>query len=254
MKTRLFLAIFVLLSTLPACVPASGDLALECAAPHAALANLRAMYPFPDHFDDAENPVKQGGEFDVMQYFDIFTHLSMRQGYVLDYVYVFDGMGGYPLLYVRPAGQAPYASQRELYESQAATEAYMDYVETDDSPAGYLEYILLAGVASKFYLWWHANYNDASILCGRQEVHAILSGLGEFGSPMPLSSRLRAYLLRDVAPQVVIAEETVEVRVVIFTQWGGFYRQVFTIQRALPHNILDFTEENLAPYDCGIMF
>ena len=85
-------------------------------------------------------------------------------------------------------------------------------------------------------------------------IGRIASSLGDFGQPMSPLSRLRTLLLRDVAPTVSTGEQTAEVRLVVFTKWGGFLRWTFTIDRNSPHRILDVKEEILVPYDCGVMF
>ena len=104
MKKSSFLIVFVLL--LSACGPASdksGTIS-TCRATVKAISALTGGLEIPDYFL-AENPVKTGSEFDVMDYFSVLDHLSMQPGYVLDYVYHYDGMGGYPVLYARPSGQ-----------------------------------------------------------------------------------------------------------------------------------------------------
>jgi hypothetical protein len=208
---------------------------------------------FPAHFQ-AENPVKTGDEFDVMQYFSVLDHLSLQPGYVLDFVYHYDGMGGYPVLYVRSASQPPYATEADLTASGTST-SYLDYVQTDDTPESYFQFVVLAMMGSQFYLFWHAGYNDSQIVCDKVAVNNILSSLnGDFGYRISLASRVRALLLNDVGPSVVIGEQTVEVRFVTFTLWGGFFEQIYTLSRSMPHTIQDVQEKNLVPYECGVMF
>jgi hypothetical protein len=79
-------------------------------------------------------------------------------------------------------------------------------------------------------------------------------GEGGFGLRMPVTSRLRAAFLHDLEPAVVIGDQTVEVRFVTFTKWGGFYLTTSMLDRSSPHTILDVQKKNLIPYDCGIMF
>ncbi len=225
---------------------------IDCAGALEALYQARGDMTFPENFQ-TENPAKQGGEFDANNYFQALTHLSMQPGYVLDYVYHFDGMGGYPMLYARPAGQAPYATEEE-YAASGDNSDYLDYVQIDDTADGYFQYVMLDVLGPQFYLFWHANYNDYQIICDTAAARSIGSSLGDFGQPMSPLSRLRTLLLRDVAPTVSTGEQTVEVRLVVFTKWGGFLRWTFTIDRNFPHRILDVKEETLVPYDCGVMF
>jgi hypothetical protein len=60
--------------------------------------------------------------------------------------------------------------------------------------------------------------------------------------------------LRNIVPVVILQDDVAIVEVVTFTKWGGFYRYTYTISRDLPHTILDLKQENLVPYDCGVMF
>ncbi|NCP16474.1 hypothetical protein GW866_05455 [bacterium] len=242
-------AFFALLACRLSSAPASE---IDCAGALEALHQVRGDMSFPDNFQ-TENPAKQGGEFDANTYFQALTHLSMQPGYALDYVYHFDGMGGYPLLYPRPAEQAPFRTEAD-YAASGDSSDYLDYVQIDDTAEGYFQYVVLNILGSQFYLFWHANYNDYQIMCNPSDVRDIAASLGDFGRPMSLLSRLRTLLLRDVAPTVRTSEQSVEVQLVVFTKWGGFLRLTFSIDRNFPHRILDVKEKILVPYDCGVMF
>jgi hypothetical protein len=253
MKKSSFLLVFVLL--LGACGPASEDSGAisTCRLTVDAMSALVEGLEFPANFQ-AENPAKSGGEFDVMKYFSVLDHLSMQPGSVLDYVYHYDGMGGYPLLYVRPVSQPPYATETDL-PAGFDRSGYLDYVQADDTPEGYFQFVVLAMMGGQFYLFWHANYNDSQIVCDKADVKDIVVSLnGDFGYRISLAPLVRAALLKDVGPSVVISEQTVEVRLVTFTHWGGFFLESYTLSRAMPHTIQDVQKKNLVPYECGVMF
>lgn len=247
--------IIIFIFLLNACGPApEGSRTLSaCRATVDAMSALTGGLEIPENFQ-TENPVRNGGEFDVMKYFTVLDHLSMQPGYVLDYVYHFDGMGGSPLLYVRPADRSSYATEADLAASAESTN-YLDYVQTDDTPESYFQFVLLAMMGNQFYLYWHANYNDSQIVCDKVDVTDIVATLnGDFGYRISLPSRIRAALLTNLTPTVNIGEQTVEVRLVTFTRWGGFYAEAYTLSRAMPHAIEDMQEKNLVPYECGVMF
>jgi hypothetical protein len=250
-KLKLLLVVIVLLT---ACGPkAGGEAITNCRVLVDGMAALNSDLQIPQYFL-ADNPIKQGGEFNVMQYFKVLDHLSIQPGYTLDYVYHYDGMGGYPVLYAYPAGQPPYATEADL-EAAGEKTNYLDYIQTDDTPESYFQLVLLALKGNQFYLNWHANYNDKQAVCDKTDVNDIVATLdGGFGYRMPLASQARAKLLGGVEPSVVVGEQTVEVRLVTFTKWGGFYLTTYTISRSFPHTIQDVQEMNLIPYDCGIMF
>jgi hypothetical protein len=225
-----------------------------------AIAGLRAGYELPDYLQqqDAE---KRGGEFDVGSYFTVLKHLNMEPGYVLDYVYYWDGMGGSPVLYARKVEAPAYRTYSE-YERAVGTPApgagtgsWLDRVQTDDTPEGFLELVGLRVMANQFYLYWHSGYNDARIVCNRAMVDAIVSSLegGSFGQAM-IPEQAAAARALDTTPRVELGDRQVVVEIVMFTRWGGFYRATFTLQRDFPHRFEKPGSQVLVPYDCGIMF
>lgn len=208
---------------------------------------------FPDHL--AETGEKQGGEFDVNDYFDVLTHISMREGYTLDYVYHIDEIGGLPVLYARPVDQPPYATEDALFGDKQASD-FSRYVEIEGMEQGYFEYVVMNIMAGQFYLYWHANYNDQQIVCNRETVDDIISKINEdeFGSELDSSQQRKARAIKNIEPAVNLTGDTATVEIVTFTKWGGFYRLTYTISREFPHTIIDIKEEELVPYNCGVMF
>lgn len=71
---------------------------------------------------------------------------------------------------------------------------------------------------------------------------------------MDTAQQAKVRTLRNIVPVVALEGDTARVEVVTFTKWGGFYRYTYTIHREFPHTILDLEQENLVPYDCGVMF
>lgn len=207
----------------------------------------------PQHLFDTG--VKQGDEFDANQYFDVLTHISMREGYTLDYLYQNDGLGGYPLLYPRPVDQGPYASITDIPENTELPD-FREHMNVEDVEQGYFEYVVMDIMADQFYLFWHANYNDTQIVCNRQDVNDIIASVssGDFGYKMNLVQRTKARAMRNIEPAVNLAGDTATVQVITFTKWGGFYRSSYSISPSFPHRIINVQHENLVPYDCGVMF
>lgn len=123
---------------------ADGDLGQWLRQRILAVENLSGRERLPDHMLDqieragahTQRPVpaallriaKRSDDFDAMRYFDVFEHLSMEKGYVLDWVYDFDGIGGQPVLYARKAEHAPFASEAEL-KASVRERARLDEVE-----------------------------------------------------------------------------------------------------------------------------
>ena len=207
----------------------------------------------PQHLIDTG--VKRGDEFDVNGYFTVLTNLSMQGGYLLDYVYISESLGGSPLLYARPESQAPYASMEDVPENTQLPD-FREYLEVEDVKEGYFEYVVLNTMANQFYLDWHALYNDTEIVCNSDEVHAIITDIsdGSFGNALDLAGQVKARAMKNIEPGVQLTGDNAIVEVIIFTKWGGFYRQIYTISRSFPHTIIDVESENIVPYDCGIAF
>jgi len=202
-----------------------------------------------------DSGIKTGGEFDANDYFNVLSHVSMQEGYVLDYVYPVDSLGTRPVLYARLEDQQPYASLADL-PAGAELPDFRDHIVTDDTEQGYFEYVAMDIMAAQFYLVWHANYNDTDIVCNSREVAEIIASInaGDFGNQFDLTQQAQARTLRNLEPLVSMAADAATIQVVVFTKWGGFYRLTYTISRTFPHTIDEVREDILVPYDCGIMF
>lgn len=254
-KSTIFLFFTVFASSL-ACqflMPSrNGAVISDCAQIVSAMATLQAG-EIPEHLSNTG--IKQGDELDVNQYFDVLTHISMQDGYALDYVYQNDDLGGYPLLYPRPVDQVPYASTTDIPENTEWPD-FQEYVDIEDTERGYFDYVVLDIMANQFYLFWHANYNDRQIVCNRQQVNDIVQQVssGDFGNAMGLPAQTKARAIKDVEPVVRLTGDVATVELITFTKWGGFYRETYTVSREVPHEILEIKQENLVPYDCGILF
>ncbi len=220
-----------------------------------AVAALTRGLEIPAHLQQ-ENATRDGSEFDPSQLFSVLPHLSMEPGYVLDYVYLFDGMGGRPILYARPADQAPYATYAD-YSAAVGTDAwrgqYSEHLRADGTADGFFQWVVMLIMGDQFYLYWHANYDDATILCTRNAVEAVLSPAGNGGLEVPAEVQEQARTLNP-APVVEFQPEQVLVKVLIFSKWGGFIRLTYTFDRHPPYPLIDAREETLVPYDCGIQF
>lgn len=230
----------------------TGTAITECADLVAAVADFQAD-DVPEHLSNSG--IKNGNELDVSQYFSVLTHLSMQEGYALDYVYMNDSLGSYPLVYARPMDLAPYTSLEDVPETMQASD-FRDYLEIDDTQQGYFEFVVLDIMARQFYLHWHANYNDTEIVCNRGQVNDIVdkASSGDFGYAMDLAQQTKARTLNDIEPVVNLTGDVATVQFITFTKWGGFYREIYTIKRAFPHTIVDVKQDNVVPYDCGVMF
>lgn len=211
----------------------------------------------PDHLKQ-EDAVKTGEEFDVNEYFSVLTHLSMQPGYVLDYVY-FYGIGGEPVIYAREVDQTPYLTYSEYVDAEGKIsfgESWArarDRIQVDGTAEGFFEFIVLRIMGNQFYQFWHALYNDATVVCDHTGLEAALTRSG-----MPLSyedeQKVRSLDPLDLQPVVAFENNTVIVKVVIFTKWGGVIQKSYTISRDFPHRILEVESKTLIELDIDIVF
>ena len=224
-----------------------------------ALSSLSSGYALPKTDYNTPDSVRQEGWFDVNDYFSILTHLSMQPGYVLDYVYHNGGSAAQPYLYARKIDSKPFNTLEELTETYVDktkdhTYDYLSYVQTDDTNESFFQYITLRIMGGQFYLWWHANYNDHTITCDYTSLKALFAKTASFlEQTVPLDIQKEAQRL-DLAPSVKINKDTVTVRVVIFTKWGGFIEETYSITRTFPHITEDIKTKTLVPWQINITF
>ena len=232
--------------------PRDGTVIATCAETMTA---LRSLQPVDIPQGLLETGVKQGGEFDANAYFDVLTNIAMQDGFALDYTYLGDFLGAFPLLAARPIDQPPYTAPTDVPEDSELRD-YWKYIQVDDSELGYFEYVSLLIMANQFYLSWHANYNDIQIVCNSADVDTIVDerNTGDFGMEFNAEQMKQVRAMQNIEPLVKLNDTTASVEIITFTKWGGFYRMTYTINRSFPHEIIDRQEENIVPYDCGIMF
>jgi len=212
-----------------------------------------------------EDAVLQGDEFDVRATMKILDHLSMAAGYQLAYVYKYDPMGSYPVLYAHLEDTSPFTSLKEYSSTrpecfQSGEKpphcSYRQLVETDGSEIGYLQFVLLNEMGRQFYLDWHANYNDTTLIATEDALDQILTQLSnsDFGYPIDDQQKEEIKNLVHPAPEIVIGTDFVTLRVVYFTKWGGFFEVHYELNKDFPHTIQEIESRNLFDYNCGILF
>jgi hypothetical protein len=259
MKKQIIFLVLVVFAVSAACqalvpltvAPRDGTVITGCADTLRAVLDLQPT-DIPKSLE--KTGVKSADAFNVNNYFKVLPHLSMQDGYALDYVYRLDGLGSFPYLYARPVDQTPYASMEDV---PANTELgnFRDHLVIEDVEQGYFEYALMDMLAGQFYLVWHANYNDTEIVCSREAADAIVEGLnaGNFGMAMDANQKAHVRAMTNIEPVVKLTSDSAIVEIVTFTKWGGFFRRTYTISRVFPHTV-EMKEENLVEYQCGIMF
>jgi hypothetical protein len=268
--------VLVILSAgvLNGCTTVTGDGALSAAWCQKTVNAIRDMQPTTIPGGLASNGEKMGGEFNVNDYFPVFKHLSMEKGYVLDYVYANDGSGGLPVLFTRAKEQVPFSIFEEyaaaassvtrptddlslvwmVQEKQDGVFSFGNKLTIQDSNEGYFEYTVLQIIGSQFYLFWHADYNDARIVCVPEELENVFKEIDDSKYAPVDGNFITSAQSLDLRPVVEVTGDIVTVKVVVFSKWGGFSQYIFNINRAAPHSVTGYKKEPLLEYQCGLVF
>lgn len=219
------------------------------------LARLREQIgDIPSAFTSGKSyDIRHVSRFDANRYFEVFDRVKCKDGYTLDYVYQYDGLGGYPLLYTRKTTSKSITSPQEFRQVFTGSRNLMEHIEFERSALGYWQFALFSEVAPLFYLWWHAGYRGYEFIFSRDRFEQVVSLIH---SRAQLESVDRQTLLSSsqvlLNPRVKINGDTARVTMVAFTGWGGLFYHHSQIR--WPNTVENTDTENIAPYDCGIMF
>lgn len=231
---------------------------------------LKAIQPTEIPVNLTTDGLKTGGEFDVNEYFSVLTHLSMEEGYVLDYVYLYAVTAGGPILYIRKASAEPFKTYEEYREATHRTpRPYNDLsmiwlvkdepdmkagnkIKIDGTPEGYFQYALLQTIGNQFYLYGSAVINDKRPVCEAAELEKIFTEIKAAGlAKMDDDFKKEARAL-DLQPVVAISDMGVTVQFMVFSKWGGFMRVSVLMYKDYPHTMLSYVnDEVMLAYQSG---
>lgn len=217
------------------------------------VAQIRKLHPkeIPDHLTK-KNSTKTAGDFDPNAYFSVLTHLAVKDGYTLDYVYHYMAdFGGNPCLYARPTDAKPFDTFIE-HRDWEEKNSLLSFLVSDGTPDGFFQLAVFHRLAGQFYLYWHANYNDMAIITSREDAEATVKTLNgkRFGAKLT-EAQVAAIMAIPPEPSVALHETTADVTCCVFTKWGGFSRLKETFRRSPPHMIVGRDVVDAVEYDCG---
>jgi hypothetical protein len=134
---------------------------------------------------------------------DSLRHIRVRPGFVLDYVLYDSPHLSFPVLYARPASQAPFPDWESYARAfggpwSAHRPHYLDALETDRSPMSFFELALLVYSGDDFYRRWHG-IRDDRIVC----TAASLSITALEGADVPPTADSEATHWLHPPPQVL---------------------------------------------------
>jgi hypothetical protein len=144
----------------------------------------------------------------------------------------------------------PWRGSRAVLDAETG---FLDKVRADGSPESFFELAVLYELGGQFYLDFHDWYDDTRIVASPRDVQEIIKELErDPGHLVFTRDQTRRAKRMDVRPRVrFISEDTAEVSLVTFSDWGGFTRNTYRIRRDFPHKIVEMPRETLVEYDCG---
>jgi len=241
------------------------SLAEECRSAIDGFYTLRKDLGLPSHFME-EDPFRKETDFNPNQYLDVLPNLEITPGFILDYVYFYDWLGGKPLIYARNFDAEPFRTYEDFLGSYGeertdeSSYSYLPYwyeflgqIKIDKTPASYFQHLILALLGDQFYLDWHALYNDTIVLCDPSDMAYVEEEMAAFDLEFPEDVQNRIGDL-NFNPVILVEENSVTLRFLSFSKWSGFYERVYIVDKDDPMNIMDAQFNQLIEYDCGIMF
>lgn len=224
--------------------------------------------------------VRIGEEFDPNSYFSVLTHLSMKPGYTLDYIYDYrKGFSGSPHLYARLISDPPLQSIPEIPISLFVKRRNNDdrnseplkwppvnregrelndplpFLVADGTPDSFFQLALFNRLADQFYLYWHSNFNDTTVITSPADIERIIHQVNEKNRIGAALSDEQIEAARNIPVEscVELAVTTVDVSYCIFSKWGGFKLLKETFHRNPPHTLVDSNVLSEVNYSCGLI-
>lgn len=253
------------------------------------MSSIRRSHACPDSLFDSG--LKESGVLDANAFFSVLDHVSIKPGLVLDWVYYLDDYYGQPVIYARDEASPPYSSYSDYAGGKGKWRAdarykYLDDIQTDGTPEGYFQFIVLKMMGDQFCLSWHSNYNDERIICSVSALDEAIADAKDFALRlveqfldtckwsehtdgekrrmelircrnmalsefMDIQDKARKYIAE---PTVEILDNSATVQILTFSKWGGLLRRSYVISNEFPHKILKSDKSILVPYNCNTSF
>ncbi len=157
----------------------------------------------------------------------------------MDYIYCAIPLYGRPYIYARKVGKPQFqvdtacsilygvAWDPEALDS--LTTKYLRSVESDGTPMGYFQLVVLYLLGDQFFLFDHALYDDDVIICSKIKLEDVLKRTF-FRESIPEEVRRKARQI-DLSPSIEVFKNGAVVKVVTFSMWKGFQRRIFTFNQ-----------------------
>lgn len=255
--------------TQPQAIPTDYKISLhdQCRKIVDGLYELRKDLAFPEKFS-TEKPNRNDFDFDANQYFKIFTHLSLEDNYVLDYIYYKDSLGGLPLIYARERNSIPFQTFTELLASYGEDISdtglivytylphqfeFMLKIQIDNTPESFFEHAVFPFQSGQFYLWERGLYRDEKVLCDSSDIKYLIEDAKNYNLELPQNLLKMIEEIR-VSPIATVSDDKITISYFLFTKWSGLYQEKIVFDKKNPMHILDFSRTTWFEYKSGIQF
>ena len=228
--------------------------------------NIGARPPrFLKYFSRRNEKKKRQKKFDVNNFLIVFDRIKLNRGYKLDYVYMGDSIGGYPLVFTRlklnilnNITKKSEALREAIFESSSHEQPHVKDISFEQSPIGYFQFCLFSVAITQFYLWWHARDTHVELIITRNQIDSILRDLLRrelrhedqkdqldillnnkksiddyshfIGLPFSEEELSKLYAI-PLDPCVRLMQDGYgEVHMISYSEYRGFYRHIFYIK------------------------
>ncbi len=220
-----------------------------------------------------------------------FSHIRLREGYVLDAFEAGEFLGSNYQLYARPHDAAERVPYMLLLEDAIGREVPLHIATTVPSAFEYIEYefnkesiweLFLLYISWQYMpLKWHANYARTDYIFDKADLEQLLGkwplsggirrnkdGQEEVvppGTYTKLGEKVAVYLDDDsILPKVTLLSDCeAEVEICFWNDWKGLARKRVRLRKEATTTTFHYKEydteeakekESLVPYHCGIVF
>jgi hypothetical protein len=215
---------------------------------------LRSFAPSLDH------------DYNVNRVLRVFDLVRVEPGYLLDYMYLYDGNGGQPFLYARPADGTRVTSKEEYSKrfqlampdmllghepTDEDSRPYLDHMAFEETDLGFLQFALFCMTARRFQLYWHSNYNNRIYILDNEERAERLR-TRKFDLPTLSDEELGVLPFLDIRPKIRIYGDSGWVRLFNYEMNRGF--SYCTIEVEWPNRLCGIVDEIMIESRSEVMY
>jgi len=190
---------------------------------------------------------KNGEEFDPNVFFTVLDRLQMADGWVLDFTYWANDLGGEPTLVARRA-DTPKCGV--VGEQSCVKEDFRGHVLVDGTREGWFQLMVLFQMGQNFYRFWHAG-SGRLILPSEVGIEAWIDDQFPGWDKGEQYDQLKADMATiDVHPLVVDHGDLMEISFIVFSFGGGVLRSHGSWAKTPPYNVVSMAEDNGYLLEC----